>query len=103
MALSPYSFFILWLCLSLYLSVCPSIYLYLSLSSYNYCREDEEIYKEFFDIANDVIPTLLKETVAEGGLEGSEGVAAEKAEKADSSPAQKVHIILLYFTLLCFT
>ncbi|XP_014817807.1 PREDICTED: menin-like [Calidris pugnax] len=29
--------------------------------SYNYCREDEEIYKEFFDIANDVIPNLLKE------------------------------------------
>lgn len=44
--------------------------------SYNYCREDEEIYKEFFDIANDVIPTLLKETAAESGGEGAEG--AEK-------------------------
>lgn len=31
-------------------------------SRYNYFREDEEIYKEFFDIANDVIPNLLKET-----------------------------------------
>lgn len=46
----------------------------LSSRSYNYFREDEEIYKEFFDIANDVIPNLLKETsaAAEGG-EGGEG------------------------------
>lgn len=44
------------------------------LPSYNYFREDEEIYKEFFDIANDVIPTLLKETAAaaENGGEGGE-------------------------------
>lgn len=41
--------------------------------SYNYCREDEEIYKEFFDIANDVIPNLLKETALEFGGEGIEG------------------------------
>lgn len=32
--------------------------------SYNYCREDEEIYKEFFDVANDVIPNLLKEVAS---------------------------------------
>ncbi|XP_072736902.1 menin [Ciconia boyciana] len=31
------------------------------IQDYNYCREDEEIYKEFFDVANDVIPNLLKE------------------------------------------
>ncbi|XP_053908464.1 menin [Cuculus canorus] len=31
------------------------------IQDYNYCREDEEIYKEFFEVANDVIPTLLKE------------------------------------------
>ncbi|CAB1345078.1 unnamed protein product, partial [Coregonus sp. 'balchen'] len=45
------------------------------MQDYNYFREDEEIYKEFFDIANDVIPTLLKETAAaaESGGEGSEG------------------------------
>ncbi|KAL4631091.1 menin [Arapaima gigas] len=44
------------------------------MQDYNYFREDEEIYKEFFDIANDVIPTLLKETVAatESGAEGGE-------------------------------
>ncbi|NXG06152.1 MEN1 protein, partial [Sakesphorus luctuosus] len=35
------------------------------IQDYNYCREDEEIYKEFFDVANDVIPNLLKEAAAE--------------------------------------
>lgn len=47
--------------------------------SYNYCREDEEIYKEFFDIANDVIPTLLKETTAaaESGGEGADEMEKE--------------------------
>ncbi|KAG1959404.1 menin [Pimephales promelas] len=50
------------------------------MQDYNYCREDEEIYKEFFDIANDVIPTLLKETTtaAESGGEG-----ADEMEKED--------------------
>uniref|UniRef100_A0A8C1SJX1 Menin n=1 Tax=Cyprinus carpio TaxID=7962 RepID=A0A8C1SJX1_CYPCA len=47
---------------------------------YNYCREDEEIYKEFFDIANDVIPTLLKETAA-AAESGGEGV--DEMEKED--------------------
>lgn len=53
--------------------------------SYNYFREDEEIYKEFFDIANDVIPTLLKETAAaaESPAEGAEG--GEGADKASIS------------------
>ncbi|KAJ8337645.1 hypothetical protein SKAU_G00366110 [Synaphobranchus kaupii] len=51
------------------------------MQDYNYFREDEEIYKEFFDVANDVIPTLLKETAAaaESGDEGGDrGEAAEK-------------------------
>ncbi|XP_026066957.1 menin-like [Carassius auratus] len=50
------------------------------MQDYNYCREDEEIYKEFFDIANDVIPTLLKETAA-GAESGGEG--ADETEKED--------------------
>ncbi|XP_059363222.1 menin-like [Carassius carassius] len=50
------------------------------MQDYNYCREDEEIYKEFFDIANDVIPTLLKETAA-GAENGGEG--ADETEKED--------------------
>ncbi|XP_058482074.1 menin [Solea solea] len=56
------------------------------MQEYNYFREDEEIYKEFFDIANDVIPTLLKETVVadspgEGG-EGGEGAEKELSKQA---------------------
>ncbi|KAE8607835.1 hypothetical protein XENTR_v10011303 [Xenopus tropicalis] len=31
------------------------------IQTYNYCREDEEIYKDLFDIANDLLPNLLKE------------------------------------------
>lgn len=48
--------------------------------SYNYFREDEEIYKEFFDIANDVIPTLLKETAA-AESPGEEGEGGEGTDK----------------------
>ncbi|KAK1154883.1 menin-like [Acipenser oxyrinchus oxyrinchus] len=48
-------------CIVLYCIVLYCIVLYYS---YNYFREDEEIYKEFFDVANDVIPTLLKETTS---------------------------------------
>ncbi|XP_028284481.1 menin [Parambassis ranga] len=48
------------------------------MQEYNYFREDEEIYKEFFDIANDVIPTLLKETAIE-----SLGEAGERGEGPD--------------------
>ncbi|XP_069564152.1 menin isoform X1 [Brachyistius frenatus] len=57
------------------------------MQEYNYFREDEEIYKEFFDIANDVIPTLLKETTsaAEGPGEGGEG--GEGAEKEQPKQA----------------
>lgn len=44
--------------------------------SYNYCREDEEIYKEFFDVANDVIPNLLKEA-ANAAEPPGEGDGAE--------------------------
>lgn len=50
------------------------------MQGYNYFREDEEIYKEFFDIANDVIPTLLKETAAAAESEGP--VAGEGLDRA---------------------
>ncbi|KAJ3585142.1 hypothetical protein NHX12_013864 [Muraenolepis orangiensis] len=50
------------------------------MQEYNYFREDEEIYKEFFDIANDVIPTLLKETAAENA--GEEGEESDKPRQA---------------------
>nr|XP_019809992.1 PREDICTED: menin-like [Bos indicus] len=45
------------------------------IQDYNYCREDEEIYKEFFEVANDVIPNLLKE--AASLLEGSQSQDVE--------------------------
>nr|DBA17074.1 TPA: hypothetical protein GDO54_002581 [Pyxicephalus adspersus] len=38
---------------------------------YNYCREDEEIYKDLFDIANDLIPNLLKEEATSNNQAGS--------------------------------
>lgn len=68
-----------------------------NVHSYNYFREDEEIYKEFFDIANDVIPTLLKETAAAE----STGEGEEEEEEADkvSAPiqgkAQIFHTVLI--------
>ncbi|XP_034020264.1 menin [Thalassophryne amazonica] len=51
------------------------------MQDYNYFREDEEIYKEFFDIANDVIPTLLKETSAAAESAGEVGEDGEGADK----------------------
>lgn len=73
------------------------------MQDYNYFREDEEIYKEFFDIANDVIPTLLKETAAaaesaaEEG-EGEEGPAVdkEKEETALQDPECFAHLLRFY-------
>lgn len=59
------------------------------MQEYNYFREDEEIYKEFFDIANDVIPTLLKETAAENGGEGGE--ASEKDQPKQAAALSALH------------
>ncbi|XP_068164732.1 menin [Antennarius striatus] len=53
------------------------------MQDYNYFREDEEIYKEFFDIANDVIPTLLKETSAAAESPGdADGTDKEHPKQA---------------------
>ncbi|XP_040184697.1 menin isoform X2 [Rana temporaria] len=41
------------------------------IQEYNYCREDEEIYKDLFDIANDLIPNLLKEEAMSNNQAGS--------------------------------
>lgn len=38
------------------------------IAKYNYSRDDEEIYKEFMEVANDLIPAMLKVLTA-GGLE----------------------------------
>nr|XP_061810787.1 menin-like isoform X2 [Nerophis lumbriciformis] len=57
------------------------------MQDYNYFREDEEIYKEFFDIANDVIPTLLKETAvaAESPAEGGETGEAQQQQQQEAA------------------
>uniref|UniRef100_A0A3B3Y9I7 Menin n=1 Tax=Poecilia mexicana TaxID=48701 RepID=A0A3B3Y9I7_9TELE len=58
------------------------------MQDYNYFREDEEIYKEFFDIANDVIPTLLKETAtADGPGEDGDGPDGPDKENAKQMTA----------------
>ncbi|KAG2469161.1 MEN1 protein, partial [Polypterus senegalus] len=75
------------------------------MQDYNYFREDEEIYKEFFDIANDVIPTLLKETA--GTLETSdeksgtgkgiqESVQQSESRSALQDPECFAHLLRFY-------
>ncbi|XP_062821142.1 menin [Anolis carolinensis] len=54
------------------------------IQDYNYCREDEEIYKEFFDVANDVIPNLLKEVASLADLAEEKG----SCDRAEGSPSQ---------------
>lgn len=61
-------------------------------TSYNYFREDEEIYKEFFDIANDVIPTLLKETAAAAESTGEGGEGGEGADKVSICSQGRAHM-----------
>uniref|UniRef100_A0A8C3B4D5 Menin n=1 Tax=Cyclopterus lumpus TaxID=8103 RepID=A0A8C3B4D5_CYCLU len=72
------------------------------MQEYNYFREDEEIYKEFFDIANDVIPTLLKETAAaaESPGEGGEGGEGEHPKQAAALSALQDPECFAH--LLCF-
>ncbi|KAM6909075.1 LOW QUALITY PROTEIN: menin [Xenentodon cancila] len=64
------------------------------MQDYNYFREDEEIYKEFFDIANDVIPTLLKETAATESP-GEEGEGGEGPEKVSEHAKQAASLSAL--------
>uniref|UniRef100_A0A3Q2XVR6 Menin n=1 Tax=Hippocampus comes TaxID=109280 RepID=A0A3Q2XVR6_HIPCM len=56
------------------------------MQDYNYFREDEEIYKEFFDIANDVIPTLLKETAAAAESPSEGGDVRQKVSIITKEP-----------------
>ncbi|XP_072101784.1 menin [Mobula birostris] len=61
------------------------------IQDYNYCREDEEIYKEFFDIANDIIPNLIKEmaSVTESSEEhGDRGAEGQQGRSAPSTALQ---------------
>ncbi|KAG5853276.1 hypothetical protein ANANG_G00071390 [Anguilla anguilla] len=64
------------------------------MQDYNYFREDEEIYKEFFDIANDVIPTLLKETAAAAESGGGGRGQGRGCRKKD--PECFAHLLRFY-------
>ncbi|XP_030636145.1 menin [Chanos chanos] len=72
------------------------------MQDYNYCREDEEIYKEFFDIANDVIPTLLKETAAAAESSGEVGEEEEKDEPRQAAALSALQDPECFAHLLCF-
>ncbi|XP_054609845.1 menin [Dunckerocampus dactyliophorus] len=73
------------------------------MQDYNYFREDEEIYKEFFDIANDVIPTLLKETAAEIPTEGGDaGEACDKDQPKQAAALSALQDPECFAHLLCF-
>lgn len=60
--------------------------------SYNYCREDEEIYKEFFEVANDVIPNLLKE--AASLLEAGEERPGEQTQVKAGAPPVSASLLI---------
>ncbi|XP_005577418.2 menin isoform X1 [Macaca fascicularis] len=68
--------------------------------SYNYCREDEEIYKEFFEVANDVIPNLLKEAASllEAGEErpGEQSQGTQSQGSALQDPECFAHLLRFY-------
>ncbi|XP_019713991.1 menin [Hippocampus comes] len=77
------------------------------MQDYNYFREDEEIYKEFFDIANDVIPTLLKETAAAAESPSEGGDATETEQQQPQQQQQQAAFSALqdpecFAHLLCF-
>ncbi|XP_049499244.1 menin isoform X2 [Panthera uncia] len=70
------------------------------IQDYNYCREDEEIYKEFFEVANDVIPNLLKEAASllEAGEErpGEQTQGAQSQSSALQDPECFAHLLRFY-------
>ncbi|KAG9475367.1 menin isoform X2 [Eleutherodactylus coqui] len=57
-----------------------------AVQEYNYCREDEEIYKDLFDIANDLLPNLLKE----------EAVSDNPTESALQDPSCFANLLRFY-------
>lgn len=67
------------------------------MTFYNYSRDDEEIYKEFFEVANELLPSMLKILTA-GGLEP--GRVSDKPILQD--PECLALIIKFYDNICCW-
>lgn len=65
------------------------------MTKYNYSRDDEEIYKEFFEIANELIPSMLKVLTA-GGLE-----PAKVSTKPFLQNPECLALILKFYDNIC--
>ncbi|XP_072887356.1 LOW QUALITY PROTEIN: menin [Hemitrygon akajei] len=77
------------------------------IQDYNYCREDEEIYKEFFDIANDIIPNLIKEmasvteSLEEHGDRGAEGQPGRSTPNTALQDPESFAQLLRFYDGIC--
>lgn len=65
------------------------------MTKYNYSRDDEEIYKEFFEVANELIPSMLKVLTA-GGLE-----PGRVSKKPFLQDAECLALILKFYDNIC--
>lgn len=65
------------------------------LTKYNYSRDDEEIYKEFLEVANDLIPSMLKVLTA-GGLE-----PGKVSTKPSLQDPECLALILKFYDNIC--
>lgn len=65
------------------------------MTKYNYSRDDEEIYKEFFEVANELIPSMLKVLTA-GGLE-----PGRVSTKAFLQDPECLALILKFYDNIC--
>ncbi|XP_068730019.1 menin-like [Montipora capricornis] len=63
---------------------------------YNYSKEDEEMYKEFYEIANDFIPNILKMTSSSK----SENGAVEKGSNLGDNPSF-FSLVLQFYDGIC--
>lgn len=65
------------------------------LTKYNYSRDDEEIYNEFLQVANDLIPSMLKVLTA-GGLE-----PGKVSTKPSLQDPECLALILKFYDNIC--
>lgn len=65
------------------------------MTKYNYSRDDEEIYKEFFEVANELLPSMLKVLTA-GSLE-----PAKVSTKPFLQDPECLALILKFYDNIC--